>query len=358
MAIAGYQEFWLAGSRFFFLRDPILGVAQPMVNLGVVNPISPTTESTLVELFDSDGGVNTRVASDITAFSEDYEITCSNLSPSNLALVFRGDQPETWSQAEAIKRVTHALHTGHIAKLKDTDGTFLYSVNRIVGVSSVVAAGVLSTTAVSGVVSSTRTISIGDDLATANKVVAGSKIILTGTGLVDPTIAGTYTVESVGTGPDVIVVEEAISADETFTGSLIYKDLETVADTGTVFAPDIDYTLDSGPRGMIRVVPGGGITTGDYEVLMHLDAVASGPRLILPQQNKTEVTGQGWIFWSRGNKARETVREARVALTPGTATIGNEAYSNFTLTARVLSEITDATSGRLISAFGAVPTIA
>jgi len=122
MAIVVHQDLWLTGSRLYFQRDPVATVVQPHRDLGVIEPANPTLEVEKLVLKDSDGGVKTDITESVTEINETYEITCSNLSPNNLALLFLGNDPTAFTQsASALTDIKHFAHPGELVKLIDAD---------------------------------------------------------------------------------------------------------------------------------------------------------------------------------------------------------------------------------------------
>ena len=51
--IVGFQDLWVAGSRFYFQRDTAGSTTYPLLDLGTVNTISPN--QTAVTLFAPEG---------------------------------------------------------------------------------------------------------------------------------------------------------------------------------------------------------------------------------------------------------------------------------------------------------------
>ena len=87
--IVGFQDFWVAGSRFFFEED---GQANPhVVDLGTVGTISPTLEPTILDLKDSDGGRENLIDQSFSDINESYEIECNNISSDNLNIFLFGN---------------------------------------------------------------------------------------------------------------------------------------------------------------------------------------------------------------------------------------------------------------------------
>lgn len=122
MGIIAAQDHWLTGSRLLFQRDPVASVPQPHRDLGVIEPANPGLEIEKIELNDSDGGVISIVTESVVKIDETYEITCSNLGPKNLSLLFLANDPESFVQsASAVTDVKHYAHPGELVKLLDGD---------------------------------------------------------------------------------------------------------------------------------------------------------------------------------------------------------------------------------------------
>jgi len=134
MPNVGHQQFWLTGARLYFQRDPINSVDQPLIDLGVIEPVGPTTETQTAQLVDSDGGSNVVVAEEMISLEEMYEITCSNLNQDNLALLFSADEPSDYTQSATpvTTRVVYA-HPGRLVKIPTSDN----GVDAEVGLASV-----------------------------------------------------------------------------------------------------------------------------------------------------------------------------------------------------------------------------
>jgi hypothetical protein len=134
MSISGFQEFWLTGSRFYFQREE--DTSESLLDLGVIEVVSPTLEPESIELEDSDGGVRRIVDTAVTKISETYEIVCKNFNVDNLAMLFLADvnSPALFTQAiTPLVDVEHiaCVGNGKYVKLKDADGNWLYSINSI-----------------------------------------------------------------------------------------------------------------------------------------------------------------------------------------------------------------------------------
>lgn len=358
MSVVGFQDFWVAGIRVYVKRDAVEGVPQPEIDLGVIQSSTPTLTPTKLELIDSDGGVRRTVDETVSQIAESYDVVCSNFNRGNLALLFLSTAPAEFTQVATHKRVTTYLHAGHLCKIvdSDADATALYKLGAIAGVISAVPdnAGVLSTSVLTTIVKSTKTLTIST--GASSDFDAGDKIVVEGTGLANILNARTYTVVSAsGSGPVAIVVSEEPAADETaITGSLIYK---KDADSGTVYGQDTDWEVVSLDRGYLRVISGGAIAADGNKVVVFSTAALSGKRLLNPQSSSGEIKGTCRLVWSRNNNRDQDVRECQVSITPNGMNLSSEDYSNMTLTIKVISDPTaDIPAGRLLQFTGTLPT--
>jgi len=349
--VQGFQDFWVAGSRIYLKRDAIETVSQPWTDIGVIETANPTQETTKIELFDGDGGVKVLVDERVTEINESYDVEVRNLSLSNLALFFKGKAPVEFTQTVEHKAVLHETFEGHLVKVHDDDAdeTNLFALSAISGVlSAPVSAGVLSTAVITAMDASSKTITTSVDISAG--LTPGEPIVVTGDGLANILNARTYTVASVVA--TVITVNEDILTDEVaITGTLIYK---AAADTGTVFEQDVDWEVVSTDRGLLRIIDGGAIVAASA-VVAFSTAALTGTRIFNPQDGG-EVQGTMLLVWGRSNNAEQTVREARVSVTPSAGNIQIDDFSSVTLTFRVISVLTsDVPAGRMLHFKGAVP---
>lgn len=341
--ILGHQEFWQAGSRFYFKRDPVNGVIQPLVDLGRIEPANPNMEFEKVTLEDSDGGINQTIVESVNDISETVEIVCSNMNNDNLAILFLAEAPKEYTQAATERTDPIFAHPGRLVQLEDSDGLGLFEIDRLIGLYDSATA---TTHVVTDIVAATKTITTSDD---SSALAAGDIFIVKSDDLADPLNAKSYTVVSAtGAGPTDIVVEEAPAADETsITGVGIGGALEETT----------DYTVYNAARGIVKMTPGGAtfVTAAELTAVWMPKAI-SGARLIVPQSIKGSIEGVGRIYWGRENHASQHVREGRVSMTPGGTSIGNTEFSNMTLSVRFLSDLTkEDPSGRLLHTRGTLP---
>jgi|GEM_PF-2429792 len=268
--IVGFQDFWVAGSRFYFQED---GQANPhLLDLGTVGTISPNFEPTTLDLKDSDGGRENLIDQSFSDINESYEIECNNISSDNLNLFLFGDGRSTLNQDttllsnDAQFTVTEAdFKPGAVIKLF-SNGVALYN-------------------------------------------------LLTITAAIRTT-GGAATLEKYdGTNPDTA-----------------------------------DYEVLSLERGLLRVFSTGtnSVVAGNViQITGTADALNDGDgRKILPQKLGSPKKGTGFLFFSRNNGERQSVRKFRCSIVPNAANFQIEDYSTISFTVSVLTDI-DAADGEV-----------
>lgn len=356
MSVVGFQDYWVAGSTFVYRRDPIDGVDQPWIDLGTIQPANPTLELEKLELEDSRSGVKVSVDETVVKIDETYDITCSNMSLHNWSLLFFADPPTSFSQSATVKDVSHDVIASNLISLhdSDTDETSLYGLDAISGMYT----GVIdnSTLTITDMVAATKVITVSGGDPTAIAGLANGKFFIVhfDGSMVEKANSRSYTVAS--TTATTITVVEAIAADETtITAGITYEDGGEVYEQGAA-ADWIPYDTEKGLAKIVSAAEGGSITTSTINIVFAIAAL-SGDRLINPQSGKGEVKGDGQIFWSRGNNLDQTVREARISITPSSANVQIDDYSDMVLTVKVLSDLqaTDV-AGRMLSFDGTIPT--
>ena len=347
MSVVGFQDFWLTGSRFYFKRENVAGIEQPTLDFGVINTASPTMEVTKVVLEDADGGIKVIADRATTGISEAYDLTCSNFNNDNLAMLFLSNAPAAFTQAATQIKAQHYAHPGRLLKIKDIAGAYLYGLSTVAGIYGAVAPQVKTVT---GIVASTKTITFSGG-AFSPALVNGEKIILGPLGLANVANAGTYTIAS-STSTTVVVVE-TIATDETaITGEVIGKNAGTV-----IYVPTTDFVVKSLDRGIVQMVSGGAFAAAATIVPVIGTSAISGNRLINPQSLKGVIRGTGFLIYGRENNARQTVREAVMDLSPSSANMSVDDFSNFVMNAQVISDLTATdVAGRILAYKGALPS--
>jgi len=319
------QDPWVTGSALFFRRDPVNTVIQPILDLGVIDIVNPSLEITSIQLEDSRSGKKALIDERVVAIGETYEITCSNLSPENLALMFMASRPSAFTQTNSEHNGVQWADPGFLLQIQDANSEPLLDFDKV--------AGVIPTTVISYAITSvtvgTKTIITSDDASALNN---GDHICISGTTDVDND--GTYTVDAVtGVGPTTITVTETITGADS-TGGTLYGAGCLIE--GTVWEV-VDLDL-----GMIRLISGGSFSTAaNIRVVAELSAIADDDamRLIVPQ-GVTEIKGDAMLVYSRNEDVERSARIMRVSLRPSGSAIAVEDYSNFTLTATVLRDTT------------------
>ena len=132
--VVGQQEYWIVGSRFYFQKDDDT-YYKALFDLGTIKVVSPSVQTTSVDLVDSDGGSQKVVDSTLIKATESYDITCNNHTLDNLALLFMSAEPDNFTQAATVlTNVAHkaVIGAGKMIKLHDASGNWLYSVASIV----------------------------------------------------------------------------------------------------------------------------------------------------------------------------------------------------------------------------------
>lgn len=361
MTVSGFQDFWVAGSRFIFQRDPVAGVEQPWVDLGIIQPANPSLDVSKVELKDSDGGVRVLADSTVTDLTESYSITCSNMNLENWALLLLGASPTSFTQTATEKpAVSHYVHPGRLLKLKDSDaaGTLLYGLGCIAGVYKGSTTAILKGTG-NFIVASTKTIKVVGDQSANAALAVGKCFIVQSAGLTNVLNSRTYTVVSKSySAPDTsIVVAESPVADE---AAAVGQQILTEATPGTdvIYKPDgVDWSIVDLNRGLIKMISGGAFATAGTLKVCFTTATLSGVRLMNPQ-TASQIKGKGVLIYGRGNRTDETVREARISITPDSASVTDDDYSNMTFTVSVLSDPTSAIpAGRMLAYKGSIPSL-
>ena len=118
----GAQKVGAAGSRFYFQRDPIASVVQPILDFGTIETANPAIDETTIELKDGDGGILRLVDETTIDIIETYDLTCFNIGPEMTALMFSSNPPVDIAQAAgAVTDIRHFAHPGRLVKLLDAD---------------------------------------------------------------------------------------------------------------------------------------------------------------------------------------------------------------------------------------------
>ncbi len=132
MGLSGAQDFWIAGSRLYFQRNPESGTNFPLLDMGVIQPANPSFELNEANLQDSDGGILRTVEKTIVSIDEAYEIVTSNFSPEARALFYLSDDPAEFTQAATpVTNVRHTAVVGKLVKLLTAAGVPIFNIASI-----------------------------------------------------------------------------------------------------------------------------------------------------------------------------------------------------------------------------------
>jgi len=126
--VVGFQDLWVAGSRFYFQRNADSTTTYPLLDMGTVNTISPAIEPTVLELKDGDGGRLNLIDQAFSDVNETYEVVTKNLSQENLQFLFLADPPESMTQATSIGVQAIQIGPGKLMKVKDAAGKGVYQI--------------------------------------------------------------------------------------------------------------------------------------------------------------------------------------------------------------------------------------
>ena len=291
--IVGFQDLWVAGSRFYFQRDTAGATTYPLLDLGTVNTISPTIEPTVLQLKDGDGGRLNLIDEGFSDINENYDVVIKNLNQENLQFLFLADAPSALGNPTGLKK--QKIHTGpgKLMKLLDNSNNGVY------------------------------------DLSTDTFTGANGGFL------------GTYT--SAGGG--------FTSRLEQFDGTnSATADYEVVSkERGLI------RFFDSGANSITGKFAGlsNGINIGS----IINSFAAGNSRLLKPQSLSAPVRGKGYIVFSRSNNTQQSVREFSCTVLPSSANFQVEDFSEFTLNVSVLSDIqADNIAGRYMYIKGDEPT--
>lgn len=357
MGAVGFQDFWVAGTRVVFKRDDAGATKYPWLDLGLIKQAQPAFAVEKIQLEDPDGGVKKIVDEKVTKNDETYDLTIANFNPDNLALAFYANPPSTFTQTvDTLKTVTTYVFPESLIKLVDSDaaGTLLYGIKVV----SALFKGTMSTkpTPGSGTVisASAKTIVLSGDQTAVAGLAVGKSFFVQPTNLVNKLNAQSYTVvSSVFATNTTITVAETPAADET--GVTLTISHGDGTSSNIVYKPGVDWSVVSLARGLVRSLTGGAITPEGNISIQFLLAGLSGNRLVLPQTISGNVKGLAVVYFGRDNFSSDSAREARVSLSTTNLNMTADDYSDFVLQAKVLSSITVAGAGRLLSIAGTLP---
>lgn len=356
MGAVGSQDFWVVGARAMFTPDTdTLGQKYAMRDFGIVKSINPQIQVSKAQLMETDGGLKRLADEKVVAIDEAYDIQLSNLSLRNRELLYYAQPSSAFTQAQTEKAgLTERAFPGELLRLLDSDSakTRLYGLDAFGGIYT----GAVSTKVLTTIVAATKTITLTGDQTAVAGLAPGKKFIVQKAGLTQIANSRSYTVvtRTLNAGNTDVVVSETPAANESAIAGQI-----TIENGGVIYAQDVDYEIVSLSRGIVRIKTGGAISVEqDVFVIFTLSAI-SGKRLLYPQSFKGPMQGVLELWFGRENNAYMTVREARVSLSPNGVSLTIDDYSLLTISAKVLSDISQATvpAGRLIDVLGTVPSV-
>ena len=292
--IVGFQDLWVAGSRFYFQRDTSGNTTYPLLDLGTVNTISPTIEPTVLQLKDGDGGRLNLIDEGFSDINENYDVVIKNLNQENLQFLFLADAPTELTDPAGVK--IQKIHTGpgKLMKLLDASGNGIYDLDTDSFTGS--NGGFLGTYDSAGATSQT---SVLEQFDGTNSGTADYEVVSKERGLIRFYDGGTNSISG------------------------MYAGLESGTTIGSII---------------------NGYTAGNS-------------RLLKPQSLSSPVRGKGYIVFSRSNNTQQSVREFSCTVLPSSANFQVEDFSEFTLNVSVLSDIqADNIAGRYMYIKGDEPT--
>lgn len=123
------------------------------------------------------------------------------------------------------------------------------------------------------------------------------------------------------------------------------------------FVEGDDWSWVSKERGMIQIRDGGAIADLDALLIDITPLAITGNRRIYPHTAANAIKGRALLVWGRNNNTEQTMREFDVSLSSNNGAFSVENYSEFTLSAQVLSDATETTApaGVLLHAVGSLP---
>lgn len=355
MPNVGFQSLWVTGSRVYFQRDAVSGVVQPIIDMGVMEVVSPNIEVEEIECLDADGGIQVPIDTAITSLDESYEATFKNLNLDNLALMWLSNPATEYGQTIDAQFHKHRAIPGRLIKIIDADydlaapGLALFGIASIVGVANgntTSGAGVqpVALQAVGSIASQIIKI-IGVDLST--EIDLNDLVVLCGLDV--PADDGVFTVTSAVLN----VADTDITVVETITDQGAGGELRP-----TTLVEGVDWETVSLERGFIRAITGG-LVIADIDVNICVQPRAvTGLRRLLPLSLQGSLRGSVIVIWGRDRNSQQTARTSKVSVSPGTPNFQVEDYSRVTLNFTVLTEITAAEpAGRVEYWLGDLPDV-
>jgi len=380
MSLKGFQDFWIPGTRVFVQKEST-GNPNPMLDIGLIQSVTPTVTPTVLQLEDSDGGVKQLVDEALSQIVESYEVQTANMNLDNLALMFLSDDPEVTVQVHQDLLVSHYVHPERLVKLVDPQGEPIFNAWSVNGIMS--NTGTYVSHEIDSFDATAQTIDLDvteGDVST--DYTNGDLLFLTsGTNAIkDPLNPGTYKVASSAfTTFTRITLDQTyrkLNSSEVAIGNPQPKVLTPgAAGTAVFYEQDRDWEAGrspavtggfggaSGPvsRGYFRITQpattgGGGviIAPGNFRVSYSLASGGSPShipyiRQIRPQSLSKVVRAKVWLYISLENDARGYVREFNATITPSGIALGDGTdFANMTLNFKVLNDLSsDYPGGRI-----------
>lgn len=382
MSLKGFQDFWIPGTRVLIQKEST-GNPNPLIDIGLIQSVTPTVTPTVLQLQDSDGGVKQLVDEALTEILESYDVQTANMNLDNLSLMFLSDDPEVTVQVFQDALITHYVHPERLVKIVDGSGTPMFNLWSINGVMS--ETGTYASYEIDSFDATAQTIDLdpaaGD--VTADFTFGDLLILTSGTNAIqDPLNPGTYSVQSsafIGASFTRITLFQGyrkLNSSEVAAGSPQPRVLTPGASgTAVFYIQDNDWEAGrspavaggfggaSGPisRGYFRItqpVTTGGTgqiqAPGNVRVSYTLGSGGSPShipyiRQIRPQSLSKVVRAKVWLYISLENDARAYVREFDATITPSGMTLGDATdFANMTLTFKVLNDLSsDYPGGRI-----------
>lgn len=160
----------------------------------------------------------------------------------------------------------------------------------------------------------------------------------------------------IGPGKFVKIKDASSNWLYSITSAIVKSGNPSTTTTSAPYVEDTDWEWVSKDRGIIKILSTGSITDGETIYIDITPSLISGRRLVYPQTGSI-INGKAMLVWSRNNNAEQTVREADVTISTNAANFQVEDYSDLTLSAKVVSDVTETTApaGRLLQYKGTLP---
>lgn len=360
MPNVGFQSLWVTGSRVFFQRDATGGVIQPIIDMGVMDVVSPNIEIEEIECLDADGGIQVPIDTQITSLDESYEATFKNLNLDNLALMWLSNPAAEYGQTIVAQFNKHRAQPGRLIKIADGDYDLAAVPNALFGITSIRGVANGKTTSAAGVqpyatspdtiLSVTSSVIKLAGVDRTAELKAGDKIVVCGLDVPAEDGVFTLSIDSVLSVADTDVTVVETITDQAAPG--------TTGVLATTLIEGTDWETVSLERGFIRMITGGNLTADADVSICVIPREITGLRRLLPLTLQGSLRGSVIVIWGRDRNSQQTARTSKVSVTPGTPNFQVEDYSRVTLNFTVLTEITAAEpAGRVEYWLGDLPDV-